>query len=101
LIGMGKDVAWLDFVAPHKHVVVYVSLISVRTISSVSLACPMLHLPGSLATGAHHAEPDAYLHTAYSLGTTSSQPVREYFPFALEDGGDWLLWRWKWLASLP
>jgi hypothetical protein len=100
VIGMRNDVAWLDFVAPHKRLV-YVSLISVRTISRFSAACPMLHLPGSLATRANHAKPDAYLHTAYSLSTLSSQAVREYFPFALDDGGDCLLWRWKWLASLP
>jgi hypothetical protein len=42
---------------------------------------------GSLALGAQWGKLDADLRTFVVLGTPSNQPVHDYYPFALDDGG--------------
>jgi hypothetical protein len=46
------DVVWLDFMAPHRHLVVDVTATSARTNTSVPRTCARLPLPSSLALGA-------------------------------------------------
>jgi hypothetical protein len=45
------DVVWLDFAAPHKHMVVDVSVISARTNSNIMAVGDPLPLHSSLAFG--------------------------------------------------
>jgi hypothetical protein len=42
---------------------------------------------GSLALGAQHGKLDADLRTSALLRTPSVQPIHDYYPFAMEDGG--------------
>jgi hypothetical protein len=65
------DVGWLDFMAPHRHLVVDVTLTSARTSTNVPRICARLPLHGSLASGAHHGKLDADLRTFALLGTPS------------------------------
>jgi hypothetical protein len=39
--------------------------------------------------GAQHDKLDADLQASALIGTPSVQPVHDYYPFALEDGGKW------------
>jgi hypothetical protein len=78
---------WLDFTAPHRHLVVDVTVTSARKNTNVPNIGSRLLLPGSLALGAQQGKLDANLSTAALLGTPSVQSVHEYYPFALEDGG--------------
>jgi hypothetical protein len=48
------DVVWLDFMAPHRHVVVDVTVTSARTSINVPRVGARLPLPGSLALGAQY-----------------------------------------------
>jgi hypothetical protein len=80
-------VVWLDFMAPHYHLVVDVTVISTRTKINVPLVGARLPLPGSLALGAQHGKFNADLRTSALLGTPSVQSVHDYYPVALEDGG--------------
>jgi hypothetical protein len=45
------DVVWLDFMAPHRHLV-DVIVTSARTSTNIPRGCARLPLPGSLALGA-------------------------------------------------
>jgi hypothetical protein len=82
------DVVWLDFRAPHCHLVVDVTVTaSARTISIVPHIGARLPLPGSLALGAQHGKLDADLRTSALLCMPSVQSVHDCYPFALEDGG--------------
>jgi hypothetical protein len=82
------DVTWLDFKAPHRHVVVDVTVTNTRTVTLARLTntrtvtnartntnvpriCARLPLPGSLALGAQHVTLDADLRTSALLGTPS------------------------------
>jgi hypothetical protein len=78
---------WLDFVAPHRHLVVYVTVTSARTNTNVPRVGARLPLPGNLASGALHSKLDVDLRTSASLGMPSVQSVHDYYPFALNDGG--------------
>jgi hypothetical protein len=55
--------------APHRHLVVDVTIISARTYTSVPRICPRLPLSGSLALGAQHGKLDADLRNSALLGT--------------------------------
>jgi hypothetical protein len=81
------DVVLLDFMAPHCHLVVDVTVTSTRTNNIVPRIGARLPFPGSLALGAQHGKNDADLRTCALLGTPSVHLVRDYYPFALEDGG--------------
>jgi hypothetical protein len=104
------DVVWLDFMAPHRHLVVDVTVTSARTNTNVPCTCARIPLHGSLALGAHHGKTDADLRTSALLGTPSVQSIHDYYPFAMEDGGrlapmltEWLiawLFSWQFVASL-
>jgi hypothetical protein len=62
-------VIWLDFMAPHRHLVVDVTVTSAWTNTNIPRISARLPLPGSLALGAQHGELDADLRTyAYLLG---------------------------------
>jgi hypothetical protein len=82
-----RDVVWLDFMAPHRHIVVDVTVTSARTNTNVPRVDTRLPLSGNLASGAHHNKLDADLRTSAVLGTPSVPSVHDYYPFALEDGG--------------
>jgi hypothetical protein len=79
------DVVWLDFMAPHRHLVVDVTVASARTNTNVPRA--RLPLPCSLTLGAQHGKLDTDLRTCTLLGTPSVQSIHDYYPFAIEDGG--------------
>jgi hypothetical protein len=83
------DVVRLDFMAPHRHLVVDVTVTSARTNTNVPCTIEArLPLLGSLALGVQKpGKLDADLHTYALLGTPSVQTVHDYYPFALEDGG--------------
>jgi hypothetical protein len=75
---------WLDFMAPHRHLVVDLTDTSARTNTNVPRLGARLLLHGSLALG---AQLDADLRTSALLGTPSVQSVHDYYPFAIEDDG--------------
>jgi hypothetical protein len=79
-------VVWLDFMAPHRHLVVDVTVTSARTNTSVLRIGARLPLHGSLALGAKHYKLDADLRTYALLGTPSVRSIHDYYPFAMEDG---------------
>jgi hypothetical protein len=81
------DVVWLDFMAPHRHLVVDVTVTSARTNTNVPHVGARLPLPGNLALGARHGKLDVDLRTFTLLGTASVQSVHDYYPFAIEEGG--------------
>jgi hypothetical protein len=81
-----RDVVWLDFKAPHRHLV-DATVTSTRTNTSIPHIGARLPLPGSLVLGAGQGKLDDDLHTSALLGTPSVQSVHDYYPFALEDGG--------------
>jgi hypothetical protein len=63
------DVVWLDFMAPHRHLVVDVTVTSARTNTGVPRIGAHIPLPGSLALGAQNGKLDADLRTSSLLGT--------------------------------
>jgi hypothetical protein len=71
-------VVWLDFMAPHRHLVVDVTITRARTSTNVPRIGARLPLHGSL-----HWD----LRTFALLGTPSVQSIHDYYPFAMEDGG--------------
>jgi hypothetical protein len=81
------DVVWLDFIAPHCHRLVDATVTSARMNTNVPRVGACLPLPGRLALGAQHGKLDADLRTSALLGTPSVESARDYYPFALEDGG--------------
>jgi hypothetical protein len=81
------DVVWLDFIAPHRHLVVDVTVTSARMNTNVPRIGAHLPIPGSLALGAQHGKLDADLRTSALLGMPSVQSVHGYYPFAMENGG--------------
>jgi hypothetical protein len=80
-------VVWLDFLAPHRHLVVDVTVTSARTNTIVPRIGAHLPLPDNLALGAQHGKLDADLRTSALLGTPSVLSIHDYYPFAMEDGG--------------
>jgi hypothetical protein len=67
-----RDVVWLDFMAPHRHLVVDVTVTSARTntnVPRIGARLPLHH--GRLALGAQHGKLDADLRTLALLGTPS------------------------------
>jgi hypothetical protein len=80
------DVVWLEFMTPHRHLVVDVTLASARTSTNVPRIGARLPLPGSLAFGAHLGKLDADLRISALLGTSSVQSVHDYYPFPWKMG---------------
>jgi hypothetical protein len=80
---------WLDFMAPHRHFVVDMTVTSARTNTNVPRIGACLPLPCSLALGAQHGKLDADLRICALLADTPSvQSFHDYHhPFAMEDGG--------------
>jgi hypothetical protein len=85
--GRHGDVVWLDFMAPHRHLVVDVTVASARTNTIVLQIGACLPLPGNLALGAQIGNLDTDLRTSALLGTPSVLLVHDYYPFAPQDGG--------------
>jgi hypothetical protein len=81
------DVVLLDFIAPHRHLVVDVTVTSARTNSNAPRVCAHIPLLGSLVLGAQQGKLDVDLRTYGLLGTSSVQSIHDYYPFAMEDGG--------------
>jgi hypothetical protein len=81
------DMVWFDFVAPHRHLVVYMTVTSARTNTNVPRIGARLPLSGSLALGAQESKIDADPRTCALFGTPSVQLAHECYPFALENGG--------------
>jgi hypothetical protein len=52
---------WLDFRAPHRHLVVDLKVTNARTSTNIPHTSARLPLPGSLALGAQHSKLDANL----------------------------------------
>jgi hypothetical protein len=77
-------VVWLEFMAPHSHLV---DVTSTRTNTNVPRIDARLPLPSSLALGAQHGKLDADLRTFNLHGTPSVQSIHDYYPFAIDDGG--------------
>jgi hypothetical protein len=74
--------------APHRHIVVDVTVASARTKTNIPQLSACVPLPGSFALGAQHGKFNADLRTSALLGTPSVKSVHDYYyPFALEDGG--------------
>jgi hypothetical protein len=73
--------------APHRHLVVDVTVISARTNTNVPRIGARLPLLGSLALGAQHGKLDAVLRTSALLGMPSVQSFHDDHPFAMEDTG--------------
>jgi hypothetical protein len=73
--------------APHRHLVVDVTVTSSRTNTNVPRIGARLPFPGSLAFGAQHGKLDADLRICALLGTPSVKSIQDYLPFAMEDGG--------------
>jgi hypothetical protein len=73
--------------APHRHLVVDVTVTSARTNTNVPRIGAHLPLPSNLALGAQQGKLDADLRTSTLLGTPSVQSVHDYYPLAMEDGG--------------
>jgi hypothetical protein len=73
--------------APHRHLVVDMTVTSARTNINVLRIGARLPFPGSLALGAQHGKIDVDLRTSALLVTPSVKSVLDYYPFALEDGG--------------
>jgi hypothetical protein len=74
------------FMAPHRHLVVEVTVTSARTNTNAPrIVGARLPIPGNLALGAQHGKPDADLRTSALLGTPSVQSVHDYYPFTVED----------------
>jgi hypothetical protein len=72
------DVVCLDFRAPHRHLVVDVSVTSAHTNTNVPRRDARLPLPGSLALGAEHGNFDADFRTSALLGTPLVQSAHDY-----------------------
>jgi hypothetical protein len=67
-----EDVIWLDFMAPHRHLVVDVTVTIARTNTNVPrIVGACLPLPGGCALGAQHGKLDGDLRTSDLLGTPS------------------------------
>jgi hypothetical protein len=73
--------------APHRDLVVDVTVTSARTNTNVPRIGARLPLPGSLVLGAQHGKLDADLRTSALLGTPLVHSIHDYYPFAMEDGG--------------
>jgi hypothetical protein len=65
------DVVWLEFMAPHRHLVVHVTVASAQTNTSVPQIGARLPLPGCRALGVQHGKLDVNLNTSALLGTPS------------------------------
>jgi hypothetical protein len=103
-----RDVVWLDFAAPHKHLVADVTVNGTSKISNVPVVGSSLPLPNILAMGAKHAKLDANPPKSSSLGTPSI-PLMTITPMLLRTGAGWLLrrltlfiaWPLWWLWDFP
>jgi hypothetical protein len=73
--------------APHRHLVVDVTVTSANTNTNVPRLGARLPIPGSLALGGKHCKLDADLRTSALLGTPSLQSIHDYYPIAMDDGG--------------
>jgi hypothetical protein len=80
-------VVWLEFTAPHRHLVVDVTVTSARTNTNIPRIGARLPLHGSLALEAQHGKLDADFRTSSLLGTPSVRSIHDYFPSDMEDGG--------------
>jgi hypothetical protein len=73
--------------APHRHLVVDVTVTSARTNTNVSRIGACLPFSGSLALRDQHGKIDADLCIYALLGTPSvHQMIHDYYPLSLEDG---------------
>jgi hypothetical protein len=82
-----RDVVWLDFRAPHRHLVVDVTVTSARTNTNVPHIGARLPLPGSLVLESQQGKLYADFLTSALLGTPAVQSVHDYYLFVVEDRG--------------
>jgi hypothetical protein len=85
--------------APHRHLVVDVTVTSARTNTNVPRIGARLPLHGSLALGAQHGKLNADLRTYTVLGTPSVRYMTT-IPSLLRMGAGWRRWRLSWLITL-
>jgi predicted DNA-binding ribbon-helix-helix protein len=78
---------WLDFAAPHEHLIVDVTATIAPTNYIVPAVVGSFPLFGSMAMRAQQAKLETDLRTSSSLGMPFIKYVHEYYPFPLEDGG--------------
>jgi hypothetical protein len=71
------DMAWLDFMAQHRHLAFDVTVTSARTDTNIPRVGARLPLQNSLALGAQHGKLDADLRTFALLGTPSVQSIHD------------------------
>jgi hypothetical protein len=71
------DVVSLDFMAPHRYLVVDVTVTKARTNTNVPHIGARLPLSGSRTLGAQHGKLDADLRTCALLSTPSVQSVHD------------------------
>jgi hypothetical protein len=72
--------------APHRHLVVDVTVTSARTNTNVPRIGARHPLLGSFALGAQHGKLDVDLRSSALLGTPSVQSIHDNYPIAVEDG---------------
>jgi hypothetical protein len=73
--------------APHRRLLVDVTVTSARTNTNVHGTCARFPLPGSPVFGAQEGKLDADLRTSALLGTPSVKSVHDYYPIVVENGG--------------
>jgi hypothetical protein len=81
------DVVWLDFMAPHRHIVVDVTVTNACTNTNVPRVGARLPLPYNLALGAQMAN---FMRTSallLCLARLRYSRIHDDYPFALEDEG--------------
>jgi hypothetical protein len=71
--------------APHRHIIVDLTVTNARTNTSVLQVGARLPLPGSLTLEAQQCKLDADIRTFALFGTPSVQSVHDYYPFAQEN----------------
>jgi hypothetical protein len=85
--------------APHRHLVVDVTVASARTNTNLPRIGARIPILGSLAMGSQHGKLDADLRTTGLLGTPSVKSVRDCHFLAMEDGAGWRVWRLSWFTA--
>jgi hypothetical protein len=88
------DMVWLEFMAPHRHlIIVVVSVSNARTNTNVPRIGAHLPLPGSIALGAQYGK---LLLCLARLRFRRSMPI---IPSLWRMGDGWHLWWLSWLIA--
>jgi hypothetical protein len=95
-----EDVAWLDFMAPHRHLVVDVTDTSAHKNTNVPRIGARLPLPSGLALGAQHGKLDAAFALLLCLACLRFSQSMTTIPSLWRMEAGWRLWRLSWLIAL-